>query len=229
MMTRRLLGAALLACACSGGSTTFTTPDNDVPPTFDVPTRDIPRVDRGMTPEVVDLTDVPLLMDAGLSDGPCAARLTDTVTFGPTGGLVAFTMAYTVAPPRRVLLERTGRGGGTQRCETTIPACGEPGDVTTERLATALADADVAAAFAQASLDAGAVLYGRDDRPVDGSVFSIARNGREVLVGSPCRTGTGTCTDAPAGVQRLVDVLTALVDQESRRPACVAALGDAGA
>ena len=228
-MHTKLLPLAVLVAACSSGTSTFSNDNSDVPPSFDVPTRDIPRVDRGSTPEVVDLTDVTLPMDAGFGDGPCAARVTDTLSFGSDGGRVFYRTVYTVAPPRRFLLQRTYGGGSSVGCETTIPACGETGDVTVERLGVLLADTDVAAAFGQASVDAGPVLYGVDTRPFDGAVFFIERNGRRIEVGAPCRTGTGACTDAPVGVQHLVDVLTALRDQESLRPVCVAALGDAGA
>ena len=67
------------------------------------------------------------------------------------------------------------------------------------------------------------VLYGYDPRPADGTVFEINADGARLLVGAPCRAGMTTgCLNAPVGVQRLVDVLTALRDQELLRPACMA-------
>ncbi len=218
--------------ACEDAPTSFTDNRSDVPPGFDVPNRDIPQVDRGMAPEVVDLTDVAPLLDAGFRDGPCAEAVPGgDLRFGREGGLRADVTTYSVSSPRRFLLEQMRAGGATARCETTIPACGATDDVTVDTLATALNNADVTAAFQAATAsDAGAVFYGVDSRPIDGEVFFVTRNGRFVYVGNPCRTGPAEgCVNAPVGVQRLVDVLNALQEQESQRPVCRAALGDGGA
>ena len=230
-MKRSLPLLSVLVAACSSEPASFDASVPDRPLGFDVPNRDIPQVDRGPTPEVVDLTDVPALMDAGMRDGPCAESLSGTLRFGPEGGFVPYQTTYSISSPRRFLLERTSSGSTPVRCETTIPACGATDDVTVDTLVTALGHADVGAAFqAAAASDAGTVLYGVDTRPVDGQLFFIERDGRFVYVGAPCRTGSGaSCVNAPAGVQRLVDVLNALQEQESRRPVCAAALGDAGA
>ncbi len=225
-----LVGLFVTACSSEPASFDAATA-TDVQIGFDVPNRDIPRVDRGPIPEIVDLTDVPPLNDAGMRDGPCAEALTDTLRFGSEGGFRGENTTFTVSPPRRFLLERTSPRTTPQRCETTLPACGAADDVTVDTLAGTLASADVTAAFqAAAASDAGTVLYGVDDRPSDGALFFLERDGRFVYVGSPCRTGSGgACVTAPVGVQRLVDVLNALSAQESRRAVCVAALGDAGA
>ncbi|MDB4928407.1 MAG: hypothetical protein JWM10_891, partial [Myxococcaceae bacterium] len=230
-LIRPLLPVALLA-ACGSEPASFDAAVPDRPLAFDVPnTRDVPRVDRGPTPEVVDLTDVPALTDGGMRDGPCAEALPDGLRFGTEGGRVPYNTTYTLGAPRRFLLERTYSDASPARCETTIPACGAADDVTVDTLAAALASSDVAAAFAAAGAgDAGTLLYGVDERPLDGALFFLERGGRFVYVGAPCRTGSGAqCLTAPVGVQRLVDVLSALRDQESRRPVCAAALGDGGA
>ncbi|TAK27342.1 MAG: hypothetical protein EPO40_17110 [Myxococcaceae bacterium] len=230
-MKRSLLSVCVLAAACSSEPASFDAAVPDRPLGFDVPTRDIPQVDRGPTPEVVDLTDVPPLTDAGMRDGPCAETLPGSLRFGAEGGRVPYRTTYTLSSPRRFLLERTFNDASPARCETTIPACGATDDVTVDTLAAALGHPDVGAAFQSAAAgDAGTVLYGVDARPVDGALFFIERDGRFVYVGAPCRTGSGAeCVNAPVGVQRLVDVLNALQEQESRRPVCAAALGDAGA
>lgn len=221
----------MLAAACSSEPASFDAAVPDAQVGFDVPSRDIPRVDRGPTPEVVDLTDVPPLADAGMRDAPCAETLPGDLRYGSEGGRRAYNTTYSLSSPRRFLLERTFPDATPARCETTIPACGAADDVTVDTLASAMGSADVGGAFqAAAASDAGTVLYGVDERPSDGALFFLERNGRFVYVGAPCRTGSGgACVTAPTGVQRLVDVLAALAEQESRRPVCVAALGDGGA
>lgn len=225
-----LLLAAFVS-ACSSPPASFDAAAPDVQLVFDAPGRDIPRVDRGPTPEVVDLTDVPPLADAGMRDGPCAETLPGELRFGSEGGRRAYNTTYFLSPPRRFLLERTFPDATPARCETTLPACGAPDDVTVDTLGAALNHPDVVTAFqAAGASDAGTVLYGVDERPFDGSLFFLERGGRFVYVGAVCRTAPGLgCVPAPVGVQRLVDVLTALRDQESRRPVCAAALGDGGA
>ena len=221
-----------LLAACSSQPASFdAAAAPDVQVGFDVPNRDIPRVDRGPTPEVIDLTDVSPLTDAGMRDGPCAETLPGSLRYGTEGGLRAYNTTYSLSMPRRFLLERTTSGRAPLRCETTIPACGAADDVTVDTLTAALGSPDVGAAFqAAATSDAGTMLYGVDERPFDGALFFLERDGRFVYVGAPCRTGMGgACTPAPVGLQRLVDVLTALADQEARRPVCAAALGDGGA
>jgi hypothetical protein len=220
-----------LLAACSSQPASFDAAAPDVQVGFDVPNRDVPRVDRGPTPEVIDLTDVPPLTDAGMRDGPCAETLPGSLRYGSEGGFRAYNTTYSLSMPRRFLLERTTSGMTPARCETTVPACGAADDVTVDTVTAALGNADVGAAFqAAAASDAGTMLYGVDERPFDGSLFFLERDGRFVYVGAPCRTGMGgACTPAPVGLQRLVDVLTALADQESRRPVCAAVLGDGGA
>ncbi len=65
-------------------------------------------------------------------------------------------------------------------------------------------------------------LYGRDQRPVDGSIFSFQRaDGRGFLAGSPCGTPpTASCTEIPAGVARLVADLRALDQQQLQDLTC---------
>ena len=62
------------------------------------------------------------------------------------------------------------------------------------------------------------MLYGRDDRPVDGVVFSmtlvVGTTRSNVLVGGDCG-GTPGCTDPPADVALLRDHLVTLMGQIS--------------
>lgn len=231
MLHRRALGLAFVTlCACGSS----TPPDPFAPGRTDAGFTDAPRfdvnrpetfvADRGPTPEVVDLTDVSVARDVP-SDAACAASVEGMVVFTTDGGLVASRDTVTVGAPRRFLFERSVAGGMALRCETTIPACGA-GGVDVGVIAAALADPEVQAAFAM-----GEVFYGVDSRPVDGQALVLRRGAAQVFVGEPCRVGGGPeCVGAPVGVQRLVDALNALKEQETLREPCRSALGlDGGA
>lgn len=226
-----LLSLALPLMAGCGDST----------PTPFVP-EDVTRTDAGLpqydgstdrvvvdrpAPDVLDLTDVPLVEDVPPSDVPCAPMLSTAVTFGLNGGKVAFTTRFTLTPPLAFSAER--RAGGptgmvTAMCATTIPGCNTADMVDVGEVNAALAARDVQSALGFArGMPMMEVLYGYDPRPADGTVFEINADGARLLVGAPCRAGMTTgCLNAPVGVQRLVDVLTALRDQELLRPACMA-------
>lgn len=225
---RTLLPACALAfaAACSDGTSRFTpadvpnSPDSGLPPldaTMDA------RPDRP-APDVLDLTDVPP-KDAPAADVACVPALSGTLRFGLDGGKVAYVDAFTLAAPLAFRAERRnvagGDGGVSMTCETTVPGCNTADMVDVGELNAALASRDVEAAFGMAQ--AMPILYGYDPRPADGSVFAIERGGARVLVGDPCRVGMMEgCLNIPVGLQRLVDVLRALRDQELLRPACSA-------
>jgi hypothetical protein len=85
----------------------------------------------------------------------------------------------------------------------------------------AIADADVQAALAMPAPP----IYGRDTRPVDGSIFQFRRaDGRGFLAGTACSSGSTlpACNDVPVGVARLVNLLRALDEQQLRDPSCAA-------
>ena len=213
-----LLLAATLLAACGDPPSPFTEldaggPDSGLPTTDAAPDA---RPDR-TTPDVVDLTDVPA-KDAPAADVACAPTLAGTVRFGLVGGLVAVTDTYTLTPPLAFRAVRVA-SGVTTMCDTSVPGCNTADMVDVGEVNAALAARDVQAAFGTAR--GGTMLvYGVDPRPVDGQVFSVSLDGAEVIVGNPCRTGGMGCLEIPVGLQRLVDVLTALRDQELLRPAC---------
>jgi hypothetical protein len=217
-----LLGGFLVACNDDRPSV-FDTPDGGTPDSG-LPSRDVSldlRPDRP-TPDVVDLTDV-TLEDMPTSDVPCMPTLTATLRFERQGGLAPFRTTYTLTPPLTFRAEHMAMGAST-RCETTIPACNTVDMVDVGEVNAALAARDVQAAFAMA---AGGMkrVYGVDPRPRDGQVFAISLDGATVAVGEPCRSGGAACLEIPVGLQRLVDVLTALRDQELLRPACMSLRG----
>lgn len=220
-----LFSAAALIAGCGSDPTPFTT--EDVPRTdAGLPSLDA-LADRAMadrsTPEVLDLTDATVTPDA-TADAPCVATIPGEVRFGLDGGLVAFTDTFTLRAPAVFAASRSSGGAVSAMCETTLPGCNTAEQVDVGEVTAALAARDVTAAFGFArGMPSREVLYGGDPRPMDGQVFSIEIDGARVLVGTTCRDGGGTgCMAIPTGVQRLVDVLTALRDQELFRTACMA-------
>lgn len=225
-----LLSLALPLAAGCGDSTTPFVPEDVTRtdaglPQYDGST-DRVVVDRP-APDVLDLTDVPLVDDVATSDVPCAPMLSTTVVFGLNGGKVAFTDRFTLAPPLSFRAERhSGSPSGmvTAMCTTTLPGCNTADMVDVGELNAAVAARDVQTALGFArGMPMMEALYGYDPRPVDGTVFEINIDGARLFVGAPCRAGMMTgCLAVPVGVQRLVDVLTALRDQEVQRSACMA-------
>jgi hypothetical protein len=64
-------------------------------------------------------------------------------------------------------------------------------------------------------------LFGRDNRPVDGTVFQFLRgDGRGFLVGTACDAAVRDCVAVPAGIDRLVTTLRDLDRQQLRDPSC---------
>ena len=64
------------------------------------------------------------------------------------------------------------------------------------------------------------MLYGRDSRPVDGTVFRIERAGQVIELGDDCNGGTGGCRAIPAGLASLQQLLEALTQQQLALPDC---------
>ena len=86
----------------------------------------------------------------------------------------------------------------------------------------AIGDTDVQKALAMATPP----IYGRDTRPVDGSIFQFLRaDGRGFLAGGACGSGgplPAACVEVPAGITRLVNALRALDEQQLRDASCAA-------
>ncbi len=154
-------------------------------------------------------------------DGPCV--FDTTYRYGDTGGLVAYEDTATLAPPASYSYERTSHvtTPPSSSCSPALPACGvfdlwNPMDIM-----RAFADPDVQAALAMATPP----TYGRDARPVDGTIFQLLRaDGHGFLVGYACAGGSqpGGCVDAPIGITRLVNLLRELDEQQLRDPSCAA-------
>jgi len=149
--------------------------------------------------------------------------LVSALTFGYTGGLVAYAYAYTLDPTTGMTITRTDYRGITdgdtvRSCSPALPACGASAVVSVSTIVQDLANADVQAAFATGSLQ----LYGFDQRPMDGAVWSITRAaGGTILVGAPCSSTAGAgCRAVPTGVQRLTDDLKSLATAMAAQSVC---------
>jgi hypothetical protein len=192
--------------------------DSSLPP-LDAPAPD--RPDR-MAPEVLDLTDVPSINDAQTDDVPCAPSLGVTLTYGLEGGRTPTTERFVLSAPRGFRAERRTGATVSAMCETMIPACNTADEVDVGEVNATLGSRDVEVAFNMARMAGSPRLYGVDTRPFDGQVFAMDLNGAQVVVGEPCRTTmTMGCAEIPVGIQRFVDVLRALRDQELLRTACM--------
>ena len=111
--------------------------------------------------------------------------------FGETGGLVAYEEMITLAPPASYRHTRTPRltDPPDVTCAPALPPCNSADGIDVADIMRDIGNADVQKALAMASPP----LYGRDTRPVDGSVFELRReDGRGFLVGFACGSvGTG--------------------------------------
>ena len=150
--------------------------------------------------------------------------LSYTLTFGSSGGMVLYQDGYSLDGGGHMTVTRTytlraGMDGPQVRsCSPTLPACGAPGVVSISTIAQDLTSTDVQTAFALTTSH----VYGIDSRPVDGTVWSIARaSGGNILVGSPCPSPTmNSCQPIPPDIQRLADDLRSLAAAMAASPAC---------
>jgi len=158
-------------------------------------------------------------LDAGLA---AACVLPTSLAFGALAGLTDHVDRFILEPSGWLTLTRTwsqaSSDAGASMCQLATPACGTPNVVTIATLAADLADAEVRDAFAEA-----AILFGVDARHWDGTVFSIQRSdGKQILVGDPCGSGTTACRTIPPGIAALVRDLKSLSTWLADAPACMA-------
>jgi Pacifastin inhibitor (LCMII) len=149
--------------------------------------------------------------------------LVSALSFGYTGGLVAYADVYTLDSTTGMTIKRTdyrgiADGDTVHTCRPSLPVCGAPAVVSVSTIVQDLADADVQAAFTAAAPQ----LYGFDQRPMDGSVWSITRAADgTILVGAPCSSTAGAgCRAVPTGVQRLTDDLKSLATAMAAQSVC---------
>jgi hypothetical protein len=147
----------------------------------------------------------------GMADGgaqACASCVATRLEWGYSGGLVAYTRRQSVDPCNVFTLQQTDYfvDAGNPSCTNEIP-CVASGVYGMDSLLNALGHSDVIAAFAAAP-----VLFGVDQRPVDGPLFEADLGGSVIQVGSDCGGSVG-CTAIPDGVRALRTLLLDLGTQ----------------
>jgi hypothetical protein len=156
--------------------------------------------------------------------GPLGCQLDASYEYGDIGGFVAYEDRVTLTPPSAYRYTRSPRVTDPPdiTCAPAMPACSDAAAIDVADVMAAIHDPAVQAALSAPGNQNGMVAFGSDSRPVDGTVFRIARVGvGEFLVGSPCGTSAG-CVAIPAAVTRLMDTLRGLDQQQLQDPSCAA-------
>jgi hypothetical protein len=144
------------------------------------------------------------------------------LTFGSNGGRVSSQDSFALDTAGHLTVTRayyaSMDGPSARTCSPTLPACGASGAVSISTIALDLTDPDVQFAFGLTLSH----VYGVDNRPSDGAVWSITRaSGGNILVGNPCPApNMNSCQPIPAGIQRLADDLRSLAFTAEALPAC---------
>ena len=157
------------------------------------------------------------------ADAPTlACSLTSALTFGSNGGRVSSQDSFALDTAGHLTVTRTYYGSmdgpSARTCSPPLPACGASVVVSISTIALDLTDADVQFAFGITTPH----VYGMDNRPSDGTVWSITRaSGGNILVGNPCPSpNMNSCQPIPPGIQRLADDLRSLAYTAEALPAC---------
>jgi hypothetical protein len=162
--------------------------------------------------------------DAGFTaDAPTlVCSLPYALTFGSNGGKVAFQNSFTLDTAGHLTVTRnyfsSMDGPSVRSCSPTLPACGASGVVSISTIAQDLNDADVQFAFGLTTSH----VYGVDERPSDGAVWSVTRaSGGNILAGTQCPSpDMNSCQPIPTGIQRLTNDLITLAYTAEALPAC---------
>jgi hypothetical protein len=183
-----------------------------------------PDVDEPGATEVGDATDVASTPDVApdaTGDASTLCRVTDTFTFGFVGGQVASSDESVLSPPSQYQHVRMHfrSDGGTTMC-APVPDCQIMNSLGLVEVVAGLNNSDVREALAQPQ----PLVYGHDNRPVDGQIYSIMRaDGHGLLVGSACTAGGVSCLRAiPGGIAAWVQAWQAFDSRMLARPECSA-------
>ena len=172
---------------------------------------------------VVTCTFRACLPDGGADDGPPKGCAFDQpYQYGPIGGNSLYSTYAVLTPPNsygHVRMASQRANAPDLSCTPALPACDSAGVLDVADIVADLALTDVQKALAQATPPS----YGRDDRPVDGTMFQfVGLDGHGFLEGSACATTDPACVPPPEGVARLVADLRALDVQQLKDPSCAA-------
>lgn len=183
-------GASIADSGADGTPPTHPRPDDAVSPPPDAPS-----FDASPTPTPVDAT-VP----------GCMTCLVGSLKWGYEGGFVAYVDTSSI-DCRTYAHQRdpVATDPASQRCTADVQTCAAPGAPSLPELRAALDHPDVVAALAAAG--STPVLFGHDDRPSDGAVYRIVRDGKTLDLGGECTAGGPPCTPIPTGLRVLADFL----------------------
>jgi hypothetical protein len=157
---------------------------------------------------------------------PCGGTCTFNATyrFTTNGGNALFRDTLILAPPASYMHVRdpvTTMPASTS-CAPALPVCGGAA-IDASDLAAAFADPEVQDALTRSTGAATWPFYGQDQRSADAPARLLTRDGGGgFLIGAPCPAGapTSTCMPIPAGLGRLVSLLSALDQQQLADASC---------
>ncbi len=166
--------------------------------------------------------------------GTLACSVSQAYEYGYVGGLRLWVgRSYLLGGGQyrydRVVVRQPG---STTSCSPDLPACdGAAAEtITAAQLGAAIAHKDVQNALAARE----SLTYGRDTRPVDGSIFQFRRTAdeRDVLMGGPCSDPPvlppgerPACVDVPPGLAALRALLIKLDQQQLASAQCASVKG----
>ena len=183
-----------------------------------------PSVDAESLPEsqqdATVVADAEVIEDAHTAPTPlCEDRcLESSITWGLTGGLMAFTVINSLSPCRQQEMSVEtffAEDPDDRRCERLVDQCPEPNAELFASVVTLLETPSVLNAFENAA------FFGVDSRPYDGPILSIRYQDRELLIGEPCPTNDADCQEPPADLSALVDALETLRRSMSETVDCI--------
>jgi hypothetical protein len=214
-MKRNLPLAALLGlAACSGNVTTAS--ESGTGGTLPATTSSVTT--SSVTPSTVTTSS------ASTSSTACSDCLTETISWGLSGGLVSATEISSLSSCRAYQAETTQLGGGLPGPSLcTVPdigGCDAPSPSIRD-VEQAFAHPDVVAALAGST-----PIYGTDPRPCDGAVTRVIVRSKTIFVGGDCGSSPSclpgaSCVPVPPGVRALVDFLGSIDQHEQPLATCV--------
>jgi hypothetical protein len=159
---------------------------------------------------------------AGGGTGGAACAFASTYTITESAGLIGITGVTLLQPPSEFNYERqvftAPLDAGPLTCDPAMPACNDPARIDVSDLEAAIANPDV-----QTTLAWTTRKYYGDRGVADGPNFDFNRgDGAGFDVGLPCDTPSSTCTPIPPGINALVSLLRALIQQQLMDPSCSA-------